>query len=198
MDLRASLEEFVKQRKGDGLLVATVTSVDVIGMTMDCVDGDGNEYLDVRLNAVPGVEGVIAVPQQGASVLITDLGDNAQEYVMLQAGTIQQVRLHTTLATEVYIDDEVIVLGNGGKTEWAVLAETLNENLAELLSKLDALVAALQTFTTAQIGVTAGVLSPLNPAYTALSPQLVAVKASIAAIEPLLNNHLSSIVKVAK
>jgi len=191
-----SLEEFVRQRKGEGVIVCTVIAVDTSEMLMTCEDGDSNEYVEVRLNATPGKTGVIAVPAVGASVLISDLGDLGQDYIMIHAGEIDQVYLYVDESTEVYVDDEQIRLGTG-KVEPAVIGETLNGNLEALIDHLDTLVTALETFSTTQAGVSSGALAPLAAGYTTLTPQLAAVKSNLTAVNGQLDTHLSEIVKVA-
>lgn len=191
-----SFNEFVNQRKGDGLIVAQVTTIDRENFLFDCKDADGNEYLDVRINATPLQTGVLIVPNKGASVIIYDLGMKGQEYVMMQAGEIEQVIFNADNFTEVVIDQSQVRLGNNN-IEKAVLGESLNTNLNNLMDKLDELLNALQTFSTSQTGVTAsGPLAPLNPAYSILTPKIVTVKAALNTIKTQFNDHLSDVVKI--
>jgi hypothetical protein len=193
-ELATALQEFVKQRKGGGLIFARVIAKN--GFLIDCEDGAGNQYLDVRIHAAPVRQGQIAIPHVGARVIITDLTDSGQEYVAVLFGQLERWILNVASKTEVEVDDEVIRLG-GGKVEPAVLGDSLNVNLDDLLSHLNTLIVALETFTSAQIGVTAsGPLLPLNPAYTALAPSLAAVKLSLTAVQTALDNHLSDVVKI--
>lgn len=196
-DLTKALDEFVNQRKGEGLVVATVTAVDLEQCFIDCKDGDDNEYLDVRLNATPEKTGLIVVPKVGASVIILGLG-NEQEYLMIHAGEIEKVVFHVQNSTEVEIDDSIIRLGSN-EVEKAVLGESLNSNLNDLFGQLDKLLTNLQNFSTTQTAATAsGPTAPLNAGFTTLTPQIAAVKGQLNTIKTALNDHLSGVVKLGK
>ncbi|RMF03584.1 MAG: hypothetical protein D6772_01935 [Bacteroidetes bacterium] len=196
MELAEALAEFVRQRAGEGILVGKVTAVKTDDFLIDCVDGDGNEYLDVRLNATPGLSGLLLVPPVGASVLISDLGQQAQDYVMIQASEVAEVYIYVDAQTRIFVDDTVIELG-GGKLEPAVLGDRLNTNLGELIDKLDDLLTALNTFCTSQNAAAVGTLAPLAPAYAALSSSVASIKTQLATVDGDLPNHLSATVKVS-
>ena len=97
-------EELVRQRRSEGLIAATVKAVNQDELTIDCTDGQDNEYLDVRLNATTGQTGFIAVPQLGASVIIFELGMKGQEYLMIHAGEVEKIIFNAGDQTEVLID----------------------------------------------------------------------------------------------
>lgn len=195
-DFAEALEEFVRQRKSEGLVVATVTAVDLDSCLMDCVDGDEVEYLDVRLNATPQKTGLIPIPKVGASVIILGLG-NEQEYLMIHAGEIQKVIFHVEETTEVEIDDSIIRLGTN-EVEKAVLGESLNSNLEDLFSKLNQWLTNLQTFATTQSAASTGPLTPLNAGFTTLGQQMTTLKADLNSIKTQFNEHLSDVVKLGK
>jgi hypothetical protein len=193
MNLTTAFEDFVKTRRGRGLIVATVQSVDESNYLFDAKDAEGNDYLDVRINAVPGVPGLMTVPEVGSTVIITDLGNQDQDFVLVQAGSIQYVQIHAEEETEIRIDGTTIRIGNNNLSK-AVLGEELNTNLTTLITQIETLLDALGTFTTAQAAAAAGVLAPLAPAYGVLNASSTAIKAQIELID--LDTHLSSRVKI--
>lgn len=193
-DLQTAFEDFVKARRGRGLIVATVQSVDTEDFIFDCTDAEGNAYQDVRINAVPGVVGLMAIPAVSSTVIITDLGNQDQDFVLIQAGAIQSLRIHADTDTEILIDDSTIRLGNN-RISPAVLGDYLNNNLTTLLDELEDLLNALSTFTTSQAAAATGTLAPLAPAYGVLNAAVTATSAALQLID--LNNHLSNIVTVS-
>lgn len=195
-DLTKSLEEFVKQRKGDGLIVVEVIEVDLQEMEMDAVDGDDNEYLGIRLNATPKQTGVLAIPKIGSTAIVVDLRHSGQEYVMIHAGEVEKVIFHVAQKSEIEVSMEEIRLGMQN-VEAAVQGEKLNTNLSKLIDELDRLAKLLTSFATTQAGVTASPpLTPLAAGYTRLGANLPRINASLSSIKTQLEQHLSSTVKV--
>lgn len=174
-DLQLALAEFVRQRIGVGLLPVVVTSVDEDRYLFDGVDGDDNKYLDIRMNATSGQSGVLQVPAVGSSVLVTDLGNQAQEWVMVTAGDPAMIMLISGLANP----------------EPAVKGETLNETLAELCSQLRQLNEQLAQFARTNQAASVGVLTPLAPAYSALNAALLGIQNGLQQVQNRLPNHLS-------
>lgn len=189
-ELENALSEFVNQRRGKGMIPVKVAAVDTVEMTFDGIDGDGNEYPEVRLNAITGGDGVLVVPRVGSTAMIVDLGNREQDYVMLQAGQVDQIHLNVDELTTIYITDDQIDLGTNN-LQPAVLGTGLNENLQTLIDQLDSLLTHLQTFTASQGAAAAGVLAPLAPAYTALAAQLPPIRTQLVTLGQQLDGHLS-------
>jgi hypothetical protein len=179
-ELARELEEMMKRMRGDGLVPATVVSVDLDQFLFNAKDGAGNDYLDVRMNATTGKSGLIPVPVLNSSVLITDLGNQAQDWVMVMAGAVS----------------EVYIVGAGPQVQSGVLGEGLNQNLTQLLTALTALTTALSAFAVANGAASAGVLLPLAPAYSALNAALPNVQMTLTQVTNQLINHLSPTVKL--
>lgn len=195
MDVSDAMREFVKQNTGDGLIVATVLHV-TDDYTFDCEDLDGNEYLDVRMNAVPANQGLIVTPFVESTVLIMDLGNLGQEYVLVQASEIAKVQIVVDESTEVLVDNQSIQLGING-AEPAVLGEELNTNLQNLLDELSNMITHLDTFCTTQGAAATGTLAPLAAGYTTLKASLATVQTAVNALENDLPNHNSATVSIA-
>lgn len=195
MELEEALREYINQNTGDGLVVGTVLHV-TDAYTFDVEDADGNTYLDVRMNAKPGPAGLIVTPRVGSTVFIMDLGNLGQEYVLIHASEVDEVQVIVEPATEIFIDDENIRLG-GGKVEPAVLGNSLNGNLGDLIERLANLITALDTFCTTQGAAATGTLAPLAPAYTALKSSLTSIQSALNTVENSLDNHISDTVTLA-
>ena len=191
-----ALEEFVKGRKGDGVIPVTVSSVDEINMQIDCVDGDGNKYLDVRLNATPGKTGYILIPAVNASALIVDLGDEGQEYIMIHAGEIDKAYLYITQNTEVFVNDQFIHLGGQG-LERAILGETLNDNFDQFVTLVRDFTTVVRSFAQSQQAVsTSPELIPLIAGYSSLSIACLNISNQLIDLQITLPNQLSNSVKL--
>ena len=179
-ELIIALEDMMKRLRGDGLVAVRVTSIDMNQFLFDAEDGAGNTYLEVRMNATTGQSGLILVPVVKSTVLVTDLGNQGQEWVMVAAGDVSEIYLK----------------GPGPLVQSGVLGESLNTNLSQLLAALSTLAIALTAFSVANQAVTTVLFPPLAPAYTALSAALGPVQTSISAVSNQLTNHLSKDVKL--
>jgi hypothetical protein len=197
MELEDALRELVKQNAGKGVIVAKVLYVSE-EYTFDCEDADGNTYLDVRLNALPGYNGVIITPKVDSTVFITDLGDQDQEHFLVAAGEIESVEIVVEPETAVTINDTEILLGPGPKQEPATLGDTLNSNLTSILTQLESLIGALEVYASAQAAAATGTLAPLAAGYSTLNAQLPVIKNQLSGIKNnALGNHLSETVRIA-
>jgi hypothetical protein len=196
MDFADALEEFVRQRKGKGLVVAQVTSTDTVNMTFDCVDAEGNEYLDVRTNAIPGKAGVWVVPSPEATVMICDLGNLEQDYVLIQAGGVDGFYVFVSEGTEVYVNDQEIRLGSGD-VEPAVLGNELNSTLFDLIQELVDGAGFIRSFATTQAAASQGTLAPLAPGFSQLAADMAVLRSRLSNVQANLANHLSDVVKIA-
>lgn len=194
--LTEAMREFVNKNTGNGVLACIVTVVDDQEYTFDCKDGAGNDYLDVRTNAIPGESGIIALPKVGASVLISDLGNQDQDHVMIHAGEISRIYLHVDMGTQVFVDDKNIFLGAGQTRQPAVLGDALNTNLNNLLDRIQELLTQLNTFSAIQGAASTGPLAGYAPAYATLSAQLVAAQGPLAQLRGNLQSHHSFTVQL--
>lgn len=179
-EVATALEEMIVRKRGRGLVPVSVVSIDEGAFVFDAKDGAGNEYLDVRMNATTGLSGIVALPKPGSSVIITDLGNQEQAWVMVAAGTLEKVYL----------------VGDGAQVQGAVKGEDLNANLTQLLNALDSLINALTAFSTSNGAASAGVLTPLAPAYSALNAALPSVASSLSTVRNQLSDHLSETISL--
>lgn len=198
-DLTKALDAFVKDRRGMGLIPATVLRVDRENFLYDCEDADGSPYFDVRMNATTGQTGVIAVPVVGSSVIITDLGNQDSDWVQIAAGTVSDIYLVASGQNAIHVHElKGIQLGDGQQAGSAVVGNQLNVTLTELLTTLQSLLTALNTFAVTNQAASAGVLAPLAPAYAALLTSVTTVTQQLAQLPAKLPNHLSNTVKLTK
>lgn len=193
-----ALNEFVRRRRGAGLIVATVLAVHRDSFLFDCEDADGSPYLDVRINATTGKSGLLVVPAVNSTVIITDLGNQGSDWVLASAGTISDVYLVVNDQVTAHLSDRTLQLGGGARVENAVLGQGLNTLLTTLLAHLQSLTTGLTAFATANQTASAGALAPLAPAYAALLATLNQVAPQLAQLTGQLPDHLSTTVTLTK
>lgn len=178
-DLQAALDEFVKSRRGGGIIPAKVTGVDAAALTCDVVDADGNTIYDVRLRATVDNEddGKYYLPKVGAWVLIGQIGhqENAWAVVMWSDITVFRWDVRPVVFR---VDETGFLLEKA--------SDTLADMVADLVDELKALSDALQilTVTCAAPG------SPSTPPINAAS--FVTASAALTALKTRFNNILKT------
>ena len=84
-EVQIALGAFVSKRQTVTVFPAQIKSVDATGLTCDVIGSDDIEYYEVRLRAtVDGNDdGFVLIPAVDSWVLIGNIGNSSDEYVVL-------------------------------------------------------------------------------------------------------------------
>lgn len=158
---------------------------------------DDAPLVDVRLQAaVKGQDGFLLVPAEN-SVVVVSLYREGYGAVVL-CSTVDRV-LAKVGDQVVDVQESGVVIGKDASAEKAVLGDSLNKNLTEMLDQFTGLLDALDQFMSAQAAA-AGAATPTNglvAAYGAFAPQSAALRVQIEALKQKNEQHLAKDVKLS-
>lgn len=146
-ELGQAFTRFVDGRQTVTIFPAKVTSVNKIEATIDAIDAQGIEYLDVRLRAVIDEDdnGLLIFPEADSSVLIGNIGNSPNSYCVLLVSTftkfwVKRGDLELKIENDVLLksgNTEVVLNAEGVKLQKS--SETLKAILKDLMTNLQAL-----------------------------------------------------------
>lgn len=142
-------------------------------------------FTGVRLLVLPDLDkGLVLYPAVGSSVLMAQVSEFVAAVVQYSEIEQADISINTTLNIQT----------GDGTPEPAVLGDTLNQNLSDLISALNDLTKALNRFSVAQATAIAAAppLAPLAGGYTALTTDLQALLAQIPTVSEAIKRHLST------
>jgi len=193
--VRDLIIDLIQQEIPPGVWPAEVTSVDPEGSTCDVrpLAPGVAPLAAVRLGATNS-PGILPVPTVGSTVLVDSVNNEDSAGFVTLAGELDEVRVE---APAVLVKGQVELGDKGG--EPAVLGDSLNANLSDLIGQLDTLVGELSTFATAM--VTAANANPATAALatppTALLAVLPAIRGQLLLIDQQLAGNLSQTTSIS-
>lgn len=148
-EIQSALSAFVYKRQTITVFPAQVKSVDITGLTCDVVGSDEIEYYDVRLRAAldGNDEGFVLIPAIDSWVLVGNIGNSRDEYVVLATSNTDKAGFKIGQSTWL-IDSDTITAQRG---QTAVKVESdgvkIERNSVSLKTAIDSLIDQIKLIT---------------------------------------------------
>jgi hypothetical protein len=148
-ELANALDQFVKNRITMAIQPATVTAVNESEGTCDVKDVDGHELFDIRLRAAQDEDdnGLTAIPAINSQVLIGNVADSSNTWVVIATTTLQKVIAKVDGATVIIAGGSVAIEKGTSKLMVDASGTLIERASVSLKSTLDALIDQIKLIT---------------------------------------------------
>ena len=174
-EVTQALDLFIKARFSMAIQPATVTAVNESEGTCDVKDVDGIELFDIRLRAAQdgSDNGLTVIPAIDSQVLIGNIGNSPNSWVVIATTTAQKVIAKVDGAMVTLEGGSVLIEKGASKLEVDASGTLIERNSVTLKATLDALIDQIKFITVTCAAPGSPSTPPLNiAAFEVIKTQL--------------------------